>query len=98
MAHRGRGPRRSYDWAGMFFGPTTLAATQVILGSALIDNEPVTVMRVRGNILVKGTPDAVADDNVVGLGLIVLQSQAFTAGGASVPGPIADPSAPWLWH
>ena len=89
--------RRLYDWAGFVFGATTLSVTQSILGS-FIDIEPVTFMRHRGNLYVKATPDATGDDTVVGLGLIVVSDNAAAAGGASVPGPINDPDAPWVWH
>ena len=36
---------------------------------------------------------------IVGLGLIVVQSDAFTTGGATaMPSPTDDVDAPWLWH
>ena len=89
--------RRSYDWAGATFGATIASVTQAIVLSFL-DVEPVTLMRTRGNILIKGTPDAVGDDAVVGLGVIVVSDNAAAVGGTSVPGPINDPDAPWVWH
>ncbi len=95
---RSRGPRRLYEWIGQDFGLTVLSATQVILGVGTAETDPVTIVRNRGQILVKGTPDAVADDTVVGLGIIVVSRQAEAVGGTSVPGPIADPQAAWLWH
>jgi len=94
---RGRDSRRLYDWGGFAFGSTILTSTQVIIGS-LLDVEPVTLMRIRGEILVKGTPDAISDDTVVGLGAIVVSDNAAAAGGVSVPGPINDLDAPWVWH
>ena len=89
--------RRTYDWTGFTWGATTVSVTQVILGTVL-DVEPITLMRCRGNILVKGTPDAVGDDAVIGFGLIVVSDNAAAVGGVSVPGPINDPDAPWVWH
>ena len=87
-----------YEWIGQDFGLTILSATQVILGVGTAETDPVTIVRNRGQILVKGTPDAVADDTVVGLGIIVVSRQAEAVGGTSVPGPIADPQASWIWH
>ncbi len=95
---RGRSGRRgTYDWGGFVFGSTTLSSTQVILGS-LVDIEAITIVRLRGEILIKGTPDAIADDAVVGLGMIVVSDASAAVGGVSVPGPIADLGAPWVWH
>ncbi len=87
-----------YEWIGQDFGLTVLSATQVILGVGTAETDPVTIVRNRGEIFVKGTPDAVADDTVVGLGIIVVSRQAESVGGTSVPGPIADPQASWIWH
>jgi len=95
---RGRDSRRVYDWAGFTFGLTTIVTTQAIYGSGLLDVEPVTLMRLRGEILVKGTPNAVADDAVIAFGFIVVSDNAFAAGGVSLPGPISDLDAPWVWH
>ena len=95
---RGNSPRRMYDWGGFSFGPVTLTTTQAILGNNLLDIEPVTLVRSRGFLLIKGTPDAIADNAVVSLGLIVVSDNAAAVGGTSVPGPGNDPDAPWIWH
>ena len=47
--------------------------------------------------MIKGTPDSAADDDIVGMGLIVLNSNAVAVGGVSVPGLINNPEASWLW-
>jgi len=89
--------RRRYDWAGLIFGATSISGTpNPIVGFS--DTEDVTVVRVRGNVFIQATPNAIADDDVIGLGLIVVTDQAFAAGGASVPGPIANMDAEWMWH
>jgi len=93
-----RGQRRHLDWNGFQISKVNLSTTQAVLGSGLTDVEPVTLQRIRGEVFIKGTPDLAADDELVGLGMIVVQQQAATAGGASVPSPLADLSAPWLWH
>ncbi len=58
-----------------------------------------TVLRTRGHYLLVGTPDAVTDSEVVGLGIAVVPNSAVGVGGLSLPGPIADiDSDIWLWH
>jgi len=91
------GSRGAKDWALSFFNGVTLSGTQAII-STLTDASPVTVLRSRGHILVKGTPDATSDSGVVGLGIIVVGDAAAVVGGASVPGPLTDGSGPWIWH
>ena len=98
MARGRSGSRGLKDWGGVNFGSTTVSLTQAQMGTSLLDVEPVTLLRIRGNLLVKGTPNAVADDDVVGLGFIVATDNAVAAGGASLPGPILNPDAPWIWH
>jgi len=97
MARGRAGPRGTKAWDGFTFNETALALTQVVLGFTAA-GEPVTFLRNRGNILVKGTPDAATDDDIVGFGIITVSDNARAVGGSSVPGPIADPDAPWIWH
>ena len=89
--------RGTKDWAGGVGSTVALTSTQAIL-LTFDDLEPITVLRIRGNFLIKGTPNNIADADVVGLGAIVVSDASAAVGGVSVPGPIADPSAPWLWH
>jgi len=67
-------------------------------GQSVGTDEQSTVIRLRGQIRVSGIPNAAADNDVIGLGIIVVSDAAFGVGGLSVPGPIADPDAPWIWH
>jgi len=60
-------------------------------------DRPETVLRCRGELLVVATPDAVTDSDFVGLGIIVLHQNSIGVGGTSVPGPINDSGADWLW-
>jgi len=48
--------------------------------------------------VVVATPDAVGDSDILGLGMIAAQNSAISVGGVSVPGPINDPGAAWLWY
>ncbi len=61
-------------------------------------NVRVTIARLRGNAFVRMVPDAASSSMILGLGLIVVDKEAFTAGIASVPSPVTDPEASWLWH
>ena len=56
-----------------------------------------TIVRCRGSWSGVMTPGAAQDSMVLALGLIVANSDAVTAGSASLPGPIDEPDAPWLW-
>ncbi len=42
-------------------------------------------------------PAAANESAICAIGLIVAQSDAIAAGVASLPGPITDPDARWLW-
>ena len=98
MARRSSSRRRAnYEWAGTQFVASALSTTQTILAT-LTPGEQGTLIRSRGNILIVATPDAADDDDVVGLGLIVVSSEAAAIGGTSIPGPINNEDAPWLWH
>ena len=56
------------------------------------------MLRTRGEFLIHAVPNAAADNDVLGIGLIVATVQAVTAGGASLPGPISNVDAEWAWH
>ena len=89
--------RPTRNWIGGPFALTSLTATQSILAQITV-GEAETIVRIRGFYLIKAIPDAATDDEVVGLGLIVVSDQAAAAGGTSVPGPIATIGVQWLWH
>ncbi len=102
MAHRRSRPRTNYSWQGFEFGPASLTATQSVIATLVQVTETLTsdqtVRRTRGSIFVHASPDAATDNDIVALGIIVVQANAAAAGGTSVPGPIADSGADWLWH
>ena len=89
-----------------WFGSTTgtvisLSAQQIeimSIGVGAASLHGVTLLRSRGELLVSGSPDAATDITVVGLGLIVVSEAAQSQGGLSIPGPINDVDADWLWH
>ncbi len=103
MAARRRDGRMSKSWLGMAVvtANRVITATQsaVSSGIALPEGaEDSTILRVRGEILVVGVPNAATDVDTIGLGLIVVQTNAFTVGGTSLPGPIDQAGADWMWH
>ena len=108
MARRFRRPRgggRKIDnktWSNMVVANgVQLTTTQSVIGSvtnAEGSGLDFTVMRSRGQLLVAVTPDAAGDTDTIGLGLIVVSAAALAVGGVSVPGPINDQGADWLWH
>ena len=98
MARARGGSRGVKEWVGIAFSETNLTMTQSLLISFLEPGSPSTILRVRGNLLIKGTPDAITDDDVVGLGMIVVSEASASVGGTSLPGPINDSDSPWLWH
>ncbi len=94
---RGRSSGRQKEWGGGPFASASLGITQSVIATLSFSQQR-TLIRSRGNLLISGVPDAAGDDTVVGLGLIVLADEAIAAGGAAVPGPIANEIADWLWH
>jgi len=98
-ARRVKGPTRR--WFGINWQGETITQAQKIVKNMFTmagQATPVTVVRNRGDFLIVAEPDAAADVITVGFGIIVVQESAATAGGVSVPGPLTDPDANWLWH
>jgi len=98
MARIRGGSRGVKEWGGGPFAITTLTTTQAVLATFSESGSPSTILRIRGWVTVKGTPNATGDDDVVGLGIIIVELAAASAGGVSVPGPINDEGSPWIWH
>ena len=69
---------------------------QVSVGALVL--EPQTLVRVRGSYMVHFIPDAGNSSMIVGLGLTIVDEQAFTAGPVSMPSPTDDLEQDWLWH
>ncbi len=80
----------------------TLSQTQANVGSIGVTlgegADPSTILRIRGRYAVFATPNAAADVETVQMGIIVVSATAGAVGGASLPGPIADAGADWLWY
>ncbi len=99
---RTRGVTQSKSWATMAAANSVaLTQTQAVIGSVSVVEFGLiapTLLRSRGSLLVVGTPNAGGDADTIGLGLIVVHTNALAVGGTSVPGPLNDVGADWLWH
>ena len=89
-----RGARLSKIWCRSSFGPSTPTVTQAELTSCTLTElalpGDVTLLRTRGDIFVQAAPNAAGDDEVLALGICVVNETARVVGGASLPGPHAD--------
>ncbi len=98
---RGRARMRK-NWQDVVAsGQTVATTTQAVIASiGLIETAQAdqTLLRSRGELIADAAPNATSDSDVLGVGLIVVHSNAVTAGGVSLPGPISDAGADWLWH
>ena len=98
MANFPRRSRVAYEWGEIAVPVTMLTTTQALLGVFSFAGARTTIRRCRGNLLVTGIVDAALDSEIVGLGLIKVHDAAANAGGVSLPGPINDGNADWIWH
>ena len=86
-------------WGGVTGTQDSLTATQALLwGTGFTVSSVSTLLRLRGSYIIKGTPDAVVDDVVVGIGIGIVSTDAAAVGGVSVPSPLGDPDWSWVWH
>jgi len=100
----GRRSRRKTSWGA---GPEDQAGTALAGSAAFLWNtalgaveEPLTVMRIRGEWTMHLTAATALNDGYRGaVGIGIASLQAFTAGAASVPTPVVDlDSDNWLYH
>ena len=94
--------RRMTDWGfGVDFIQVEIDANEKILGTtSLAVDEPVTIIRIRGQLHVLLTSANVASGGFAGAaGIALVNSDAFIAGIASIPGPQSDAHwDSWIWH
>ncbi len=100
MARRSSGRRSSKSWVGVAFDDVAATTTQGELANISVVEQAfnTTLLRSRGQIIVMANGDNVADTDTLCLGMIVVHTNAVTAGGVSLPGPAQDFGADWLWH
>ncbi len=97
MAQRRSGRRPDYSWSGQSFvhaamGTTTVATSLFTIGLAS------TIVRFRGRLRGYLNTAAAADsEKLLACGLILLNADTAAAGAASMPEPLSDRDADWIW-
>ncbi len=99
MAFRGTGHRMSKKWDGFTGSQLTLTADSTgLFTTSFAFSEARTILRVISNIIISpGTAPTVGDVCLIGLGLAVVSTDAFTVGSTAMPDPLGEPQFPWLW-
>ena len=97
MARRSTGRRTDYTWQGGALG-SSLSSGGAFISSVFTAGTAATLMRSRGEVVasIDGITDG--DKAIVGVGLIVVTEEQLAAGATSVPDPITDFDAEWVWH
>ncbi len=85
-------------WSGLTWTPSAETTTQRLVASFSQTVAPTTLLRVRGAYFVFAVPNAANDNDILAVGLIKVSTDAASAGGVSLPGPISDPEDDWIWH
>ena len=97
------GARRFVEWIDFDLRMATaaLAATQTFGSITSVGAEFTvrqTLTRLRGQAFFSWTPNAADDVMIVGLGIIVVNSDAFGQSALAVPSPTDDLAASFVWH
>jgi len=95
-----RRPGKTIDykqWDGIAAIALTMGVDATQQGAGLAAQVPLTILRCRGRILVSADSPADGQITLLGIGLGITSSDAFTAGAGSMPDPIEEPEYPWLW-
>ena len=87
----------AFEVAIRFVGLGT-SATAGAQSVGAIAAERLTLIRLRGHGFFHLDAGAAADSMIVAIGLIIVPTEARTAGVGSVPTPLSDMEAPWIWH
>ena len=101
VSRLGSSNRRLAEWGAFeaMFRAVALAGTSLgAQATAVLANERLTLIRLRGHGFIHMDAGAALDSTVVGVGLIIVPDEAFAAGVGSVPTPLADMDAEWVWH
>jgi hypothetical protein len=70
----------------------------LLFGHSPSSSFDLTILRIRGLFTVSSDQNSTTEDQVGVMGAIIVSDNAFAAGAASVPGPIADAADHWmLW-
>ena len=100
--HDTHGQRRLTEW-----GSFEAMIRAVGIGSAgsagaqatgVTANERLTLVRLRGHGFIHMDAGAALDAIIVGIGLTIVDEEAFAAGVGSLPTPLTDMESDWVWH
>ena len=96
-----RGPRRATAWDAFTPFHATVGSGAAVLIETQTPAVALTVVRLRGELLVMmdTSTGAAGEFAIVGLGIAVVNAATATAGVASLPTPVTDAEwGGWLWH
>ena len=89
-----RSRRPNNSWSGVVISAFSVIAanSKVLLSSLVLSNQGIdeTIMRVVGSITVISDQAAAAEQQIGGVGLMIVTDLALAAGAASIPGPSTD--------
>jgi len=98
MADRFRTPRKEKEWGFMPAISNSLEVAATTALTSLAFSSAATVMRMLGSYILAPNAATVAQDMasiVIGIGKV--STDAFAAGGGSLPDPAGEPDYPWLY-
>lgn len=107
MARRVRAARRPTNWLAGFDATstgigsfTTTATGKVFMGGFTIaDQDAVTLIRTRGELLVNASPSGGGQVLSAAVGIAKVNAYAASIGATAIPGPWTDANWDgWLWH
>ena len=98
MATRRSGRRADYEWVLSTVAGAVSAGGSAAPAGVLTTSRTITVNRVRGELLASIDAPTDGDRCILAAGIIVASADALAAGATSLPHPIDDGNAPWLWH
>ncbi len=93
--------QRQFVWSNIVSSMiVTAAASGKAVGTnvGLSSAGGLTLIRTRGWLGIHLDPTTIADALQVGVGLGVFSSDAFAAGGGSMPGPLTEVDYDWVFH
>ena len=94
------GQRMQKDWAGMPSFENDFTADATLGVGGLSPGQSATVIRMLGEYFISSTDGgafSAGDSAHIGVGIAVVSTDAFSAGGASLPDPLGSADYPWLY-
>jgi len=102
MADRRGGTRQRKHWhsIGDTLQKFTAAGTAILGSFTAAGNEPYTVLRMVGELVVTPgiTPVIAGDAAIMAVGVAVVTTDALTVGSSAMPDPAGEPDFDWLWR